>query len=152
RAHVGVEAGRDQHRRHLGRLGPQLGRVLLGGEGVEVDHAEEGVVLVLVRHPLAQGPDVVAEVDLARGLDAGEHAGHPLHGRRPVSSIPCLMRSPRPSSRAPSTSSSTSSPRSRSTSTTSASPASSTPTWPSSSAWSTWTWKWPPSSCSSPPP
>jgi hypothetical protein len=43
---------------------------------VEVDHAVEGVVFVLRRHPSADGPQVVAEVELTGGLDAGEDAGH----------------------------------------------------------------------------
>ena len=53
-------------------LGPQLGRVLGDGEGVEVDDAEVGVVGVLVVDPVADGPQVVAEVDVTGGLDAGQ--------------------------------------------------------------------------------
>ena len=46
------------------------------GEGVQVDHAEERVVLVLVGHEPPQGPQVVAEVQVTRGLDPGQHASH----------------------------------------------------------------------------
>ena len=40
------------------------------GQRVEVDDPEEGVVVVLESHPLAQRPQVIPEVDLAARLDA----------------------------------------------------------------------------------
>ena len=73
---LGVEAGRDQDLRELEDLGPQLGRVLRDREGVQVDDAVDRVVVVLLRDPAPHRTQVVAEVDIAGGLDAGEHAGH----------------------------------------------------------------------------
>ena len=45
----------------------ELGRVPRQGHRVEVDDAEEGVVLVLLGDPVAQRPQVVAEVGLPVG-------------------------------------------------------------------------------------
>ena len=46
------------------------------GQGVEVDDAVEHVLVVLPCHPVAQRPEVVAEVDVAGGLHAGQDSGH----------------------------------------------------------------------------
>ena len=74
---VGVEADGEQHRGQLDASASPIDAGLLGdGEGVEVDDAVEGVVLVLAGDPVAQRPEVVAEVDVAGGLDAREDAGH----------------------------------------------------------------------------
>jgi hypothetical protein len=35
---------------------------------------------VLARHPVAERAEVVAEMDVAGGLDAGEHSGHEVPG------------------------------------------------------------------------
>src|SRR6266508_5132077 len=43
---------------------------------MQVDHTVVGVELVLLLDPLPEGPDVVAEVGVAGGLDAREDAGH----------------------------------------------------------------------------
>ena len=80
----------------LGRADPgalaQQGRVVAGGDRVQVDHAVEGVVGVLQRHPVAQRTQIVAEVERVGGrLDAGEHAGaigHARHSRREHRSAP----------------------------------------------------------------
>ena len=69
---VRVEADRQQVEGGVEGVGPQVGRVDLGGERVQVDHAVEGVVVVLERHPVSQGPEVVAQGEVARGRDAGE--------------------------------------------------------------------------------
>ena len=50
------------------------------GERVEVDDAVEDVLLVLAGHPVPQRPQVVAEMDVTGGLDAGQHAGHGQRG------------------------------------------------------------------------
>ena len=59
------------------RVAPEHGRVDLVGEGVQVDHAVEGVAVVLEGHPVPEGPEVVAEGEVARGGDAGQD---PFHG------------------------------------------------------------------------
>jgi hypothetical protein len=48
---------------------------------VQVDNAEEAVVLVLEPYPVLDGAEVVADVQLTGGLDAaedalGSHGGH----------------------------------------------------------------------------
>jgi hypothetical protein len=44
------------------------------GHGMEIHDAEERIVLVLLRHPVAHRPQVVAEVEVTGGLDAAEDA------------------------------------------------------------------------------
>src|SRR5690606_30003758 len=55
---------------------PELARVdgLGDRQRVEVDDAEDVVALVLASDPLAQRPDVAAQVEDPGGLDAGEDA------------------------------------------------------------------------------
>ena len=74
--HVGVEADGEQHRGELDRALADHARLLGDGEGVEVDDAVEGVVLVLVLRPRPQRPEVAPEVDVAGWLDARQHSGH----------------------------------------------------------------------------
>ena len=45
-------------------------------EGVEVDDAEEAVVLLLEPHPVLHRAEIVADMKLAGRLNAGEDAGH----------------------------------------------------------------------------
>jgi len=73
-----VEADGEQQRgEREGRLA-QVGRVVLDGDRVQVDDAEEGVAVLLHGDVLAHRADVVAEVLGSCGLDAGKNA----HGRR----------------------------------------------------------------------
>ena len=69
-----VEAGREEHRREVERLLPEVLRVVLDGDRVQVDDAEEAVAALLLRRVLAEAADQVAEVLVAGGLDAGEDA------------------------------------------------------------------------------
>ena len=52
------------------------GGVVVEGQGVEVDDAEEGVVVVLVGHPVPEGAQVVAEVEVTARLHPGQDPGH----------------------------------------------------------------------------
>ncbi|CAB4681583.1 unannotated protein [freshwater metagenome] len=58
---------------------PEFCGILGDGKGVEINHAEDGVCLVLVGDPVAQGTQEVAELDRTGGLDAREDT---RHGRR----------------------------------------------------------------------
>ncbi len=74
RADIRVEPAGDQQRGQVeGRLAQLLG-LLRKGDRVQVDDGVEGVHLVLLGHPAADGAHVVAEVLLARRLDSGENA------------------------------------------------------------------------------
>ena len=53
-------------RRHLAHL-------IRLGHSVIVDDAKKALVRVLQGHPVANGAQIVAEVQLARGLDPGEN-------------------------------------------------------------------------------
>ena len=73
----GIEADGEEVEGGIERVAAEHRRVDLDGEGVQVDHAVEGVVVVLERHPVPEGPQVVAEGEVARRGDAGED---PFHG------------------------------------------------------------------------
>jgi hypothetical protein len=70
-----VEAGGQVGGGDLAGLLGQQGRVLPDGDGVQVGHEDEGVHLVLQPGELHQGAQIVAQVQGAGRLDAGEHAG-----------------------------------------------------------------------------
>ena len=69
---VRVETGREQHRRQVERAHPQVVGVVLDRDRVQVDDAEEAVAALLSGGVLPEAADEVAEVLVARGLDAGE--------------------------------------------------------------------------------
>ena len=68
----------------LGHLGQhpaaQGGGVLAHGDGVQVGHKEIAVVFLNHLRPVAYGPQVVAQVQISAGLDAGEHDFFLVHG------------------------------------------------------------------------
>jgi hypothetical protein len=72
-----VEPGREQHREQVERPVVQVVRVVLDRDRVEIDDAEERLAELLCVCVLAEAADVVAEVLVARRLDAAEdlHAG-----------------------------------------------------------------------------
>ena len=51
----------------------QGGRILAGGDGVQIDDAIEAVEVILHADPLTQGPHVVADGQLARGLGTAQN-------------------------------------------------------------------------------
>ena len=75
---VGVEPGGEEARRDLVGLGAQRRRLLRHGDRVQVDDAVDRLVLALQPHPVADRAEIVAEVQIAARLDAGEDP--PLHG------------------------------------------------------------------------
>ncbi len=74
RADLRVEAAGDQERGQVERGFPQGFGLLGNRDRVQVHDGVEGVHLVLLGDPAPDGADVVAEVLLARGLDAGKDA------------------------------------------------------------------------------
>ena len=75
---VGIDAAGDQGGGEVAGLPGQRLRVLKLGDGMQVDHAVQALVVALQRHPVAHGAQVVAELRDTGGLDAGEDA---LHGQ-----------------------------------------------------------------------
>src|SRR6185369_1546350 len=68
-----IYAAGKQVDHHLLRLLPELRRLERHGHGVQVDHGEVAAVAFLEPHPVADRPEVIAEVQLPRGLDAREN-------------------------------------------------------------------------------
>src|SRR6185312_6663450 len=69
-----VDAGGEVAGGDLARLMLQLLRILPDGDGVLVDDAEDAVEAVLQLHPVADGAEIVAEMEIVGGLDAREDA------------------------------------------------------------------------------
>ena len=69
----GVDAGGEVFGKDLLHGGVELHGVGVGGEGVEVGYEEIAVVVVLHPHKVAQGAEVVAQVEVAGGADAAKH-------------------------------------------------------------------------------
>ena len=76
RRELRIEPAGDQRRGHFPRLAAQRLGVLPDRDRVQVHDAIDRLVLVLQRHPVADGAEVVAEGGHARRLDAGKDAGH----------------------------------------------------------------------------
>ena len=71
-------------------------RLLRDGQRVQVDDPVEDLLLVLAGDPVAQRTQIVAEVDVAGGLDAREHTSHEQRGYRGTRSGSWLVRIGRP--------------------------------------------------------
>jgi len=65
-----------QEVRQFERTSAQFSRILWNGEGVKIHNTEDGVGVVLIRDPVAQGAQEIAELDRAGGFDAREHTCH----------------------------------------------------------------------------
>ena len=76
-----IEARREQDRGEVERLLAEVVGVVVDRDRVQVDDAEEALAALLRRRVLAESADQVAEVLVARGLDAGEdpHGADPRH-------------------------------------------------------------------------
>jgi hypothetical protein len=57
---------------YLTALLVQFRRVLGHGQGVQIDHTEDIVIFMLLRHPIFYRPQVIADMQISRRLDAGE--------------------------------------------------------------------------------
>ena len=73
---IGIDAAGEHVDRHRARARRHLGRLVRLRDRVVVDDAVEAAVLPLQRDPVPDGAEVIAEVQLARRLDAGEHRLH----------------------------------------------------------------------------
>ena len=75
-AALGIDARGDIGGRDLAGARAQLGGLLPLGDGMQVDDAEDARVIVLQPHPVPDRAQVVAEMQIAGGLDAREDAVH----------------------------------------------------------------------------
>ena len=76
-----VKSHSEQLREGQQRALAQNRRIVLHGDGVLIDHAVEGVVGFLKGHPVAQGAQIVADLEGVGGrLDAGEDARGDVDG------------------------------------------------------------------------
>src|SRR5689334_4906009 len=73
---LGVDAGGDIRGGDLARRMAQLRRVLRLGQRVQIDDAEDALVIVLQRDPVADRAEIIAEMKIAGRLNAGKNAVH----------------------------------------------------------------------------
>ena len=97
-AAFGIEPGSDQGRHHLVDAAAQGGGILRHGDGVQINDAEHALGFILHAHPVADGAQIIAQVQIAGGLNAREN---PLHAffRFTCATRPFTVN--RPSNRAP---------------------------------------------------
>ena len=76
-----LDAGGDEGGRDLADLAGELLRILPGGDRVHVDHAVDAVEPLLQLHEALDRPEVIAEMQVSRGLDSRED---PLRESLPV--------------------------------------------------------------------
>jgi hypothetical protein len=74
-ASLWVDPAGDVHRRQLQRQRTQTLGIRMLGQRVQVDDAEEVLVPILVAGPVAQGAEIVTEVQTEVRLDTAEHPG-----------------------------------------------------------------------------
>ena len=73
---LGIDARRDHGGGHFAGIGDQFLRVLPHGDRMHVDDAENALEVVLEGNPVADCAEIVAEMEVAGGLNAGEDAAH----------------------------------------------------------------------------
>ncbi len=71
-----VDTGGDISSSHLTGRSTQLGGILRLGERVQVDDAEYALEVVLQHNPIANGSEIIAEMQIAGRLDAGKNTVH----------------------------------------------------------------------------
>jgi hypothetical protein len=68
---VGIDPAGDQRGCHLARIGSEFSRHMRLRDGVEVGKEEQAFALILHLHPIPDRAQIIAEVQVAGGLDAG---------------------------------------------------------------------------------
>src|SRR5262245_756012 len=67
-----AQATSQVEHRHLARLLVEYSRVLGHGQGMQVHDAEDVFILMLFRYPILDSPQIVANGQVAGGLDSGK--------------------------------------------------------------------------------
>ena len=70
----GIDARGDERRCHLARVATHLLGVLHRGQRMLVDDAIDALEAVLQPHPIADGTQIIAELNAMGRLDAGKDA------------------------------------------------------------------------------
>ncbi len=84
-----VDAGGDIGGGNLAGRMAQFERVLRHRQRMQIDDAEDAFVIVLQRHPVADRPEIIAEMQVAGRLNAGKNSVHRASGNFIVG---CLRR------------------------------------------------------------
>ena len=69
-----VQAAGDVLGQLVDRALAEFGRILPDGDGMEVGHEVETLIVVHPVRPVLDGPEIVPEMKIAAGLDAGQHS------------------------------------------------------------------------------
>ena len=71
-----IETRSQQTCSHLASAGAQGRRILLDGNGMEVNNAVDAVIFLLHRDPILDGAEIISKVQITGRLHTGEHAFH----------------------------------------------------------------------------
>ena len=88
----GIDARRDEGRRDLARRFAQVRRVLPDRDRVHIHDAVDAAMRLLQGHELGDGAKVVAEMEIAGRLDAGENALFGGHSLSPLERARTMIR------------------------------------------------------------
>ena len=69
--HFGVETDREERRSQFEGARAQNAGAIGHGEGMQVDDATKSIAFMLANDPIAQGAEVIAQMDDTGGLDTG---------------------------------------------------------------------------------
>ena len=70
-----VDTGGEKGGGHFADIARQFQRVLRHGDRVQIDNAIDAFHLVLQRDEAFDGTEIIAQMQIAGGLDAGKHPG-----------------------------------------------------------------------------
>ena len=71
---VRIDARCDQRGGHFARTGAQGRRIMRHGYGVQIGQEEQAFAFILHLHPVDDRAEIIAEMEIAGGLDAGDDA------------------------------------------------------------------------------
>src|SRR5690606_3316335 len=80
----------DEGGSHFARGTAEIVGLLANGDRMHVDHAINRLMGLLQRHEAADGAKIIAEMEIAGGLDSRKHAGSKRHALKSRCCAACL--------------------------------------------------------------
>jgi hypothetical protein len=87
-AGLGIDPGGQKGGGHLAGVGAKLGGVLPGRDRVQIHHAVDAVKILLQRHEIADGAQIIPEMQVTGGLNPRKDALHVVHSLVPRRAFP----------------------------------------------------------------
>ena len=78
RGRLRIDAAGDEQSGDFADFGPQFGRLLIDGDGMQIDHAKDAFEVVLQPDKVLDCPEIIADVEVAGRLHPRKYAclGH----------------------------------------------------------------------------